>query len=183
MRTFAQGPKTTQRMPARPATPGRTRLEHGREASILHPQRTIGNQALQRMLRAHAGTPGPAAAYATGLQHKPSDGKGSAKAEACPLIERGESAEAAKAQPRLIERIPQTEWLIYGFPIGGSEISGAEAGGFIADIVKSLMQGHLIYATGPDPLQVTGFSDCLAGPRVDNHALRRLRHRPGARRA
>jgi hypothetical protein len=175
MRTFAQGPKTTQRMPVRPATPGRTRLEHGREALILHLQRTIGNQALQRMLRAHAGAPGLAAAYERRLQRKPSDGKDSPKTQACPPIERGESVEAAKAPLRLVERIPQTEWLIYGFPIGGSEISAAQAGGFIADIVKSLMQGHLIYATGQDPLEVTGFSDCLAGPRVDNHALRRNR--------
>lgn len=174
MRTFAQGPKTTQRIPARPAALHRARVEQGREASILHLQRTIGNQALQRMLRARAGT-AVAAAYERRLQRKPSDGKDSAKTQACPPIERGESAEAAKAPLRLVERIPQTEWLIYGFPIGGSEISAAQAGGFIADIVKSLMQGHLIYATGQDPLEVTGFSDCLAGPRVDNHALRHSR--------
>jgi hypothetical protein len=175
MRTFAHGPKTTQRIPARPATPGRTRLEHGREGSILHLQRTIGNQALQRILRGLAGAPAPAAAYGRALQRKPSDSKDSPKTQACPPIERGESAEAAKARLRLVERIPQTEWLISGFPIGSSAISGAEAGGFIADIVKSLMQGHLIYVTGQDPLEVIGFSDCLAGPRVDNHALRQNR--------
>jgi hypothetical protein len=90
-------------------------------------------------------------------------------------MEPNERAEAAKAQLRLVERIPQQEWLIYGFPIGGSEISGAEAGGFIEDIVRSLMQGHFVYMTGQDPVEVFGFSDCFAGPRVDNHVIRQLR--------
>lgn len=109
------------------------------------------------------------------LQRKPKGGKDSPKTEACPPMEGGEREEAAKAQLRLDERIPQQEWLIYGFPIGGSETSGAEAGGFISDIVRSLMQGHMIYVTGQDPLEVLGFSDCFAGPQVDNHVLRQLR--------
>jgi hypothetical protein len=83
--------------------------------------------------------------------------------------------EAAKAQLRLVERIPQQEWLIYGFPIGGTEISRAESGGFITDIVRSLRQGHFVYMTGEDPLEVVGFSDCFAGPQVDNHVLRQRR--------
>jgi hypothetical protein len=90
-------------------------------------------------------------------------------------MESGEREEAAKAELRLVERIPQQEWLIYGFPIGGSEISEAEAGGFISDIERSLMQGHWIYQTGQDPLEVLGFSDCFTGPLVDNHALRQRR--------
>ncbi len=90
-------------------------------------------------------------------------------------MERGEREEAAKAQLQLVERIPQQEWLIYGFPIGGSEISGVEAGRFISAIVRSLMQGHFVYVTGQDPLEVLGFSDCFAGPQVDNHVLRQLR--------
>ncbi len=105
----------------------------------------------------------------------PSASKDSPKTEACPPIEHGEKAEAAKAQLRLVERIPQQEWLISGFPIGGSEISGAEAGRFISDIEKSLMQGHWVYITGQDPLEVLGFSDCFAGPQVDNHVLRQSR--------
>ena len=109
------------------------------------------------------------------LQRQPLGGKDSPRTEACPPMERGEREEAAKAQLRLVERIPQQEWLIYGFPIGGSEISGAEAGGFIADIERSLMQGHWFYMVGQDPLEVLGFSDCFAGPRVDNHVLRQLR--------
>ncbi len=109
------------------------------------------------------------------LQRQPKGGKDSPKTEACPPMERGEKEEAAKAQLRLVERIPQQEWLIYGFPIGGSEISGAEAGRFISSIVKSLMQGHFVYVTGQDPLEVLGYSDCFAGPRVDNHVFRRLR--------
>jgi hypothetical protein len=64
------------------------------------------------------------------LQRQPKGGQDLPKANACPPIERGEMEEAAKAQLRLVERIPQQEWLIYGFPIGSSEISEAEAGGF-----------------------------------------------------
>lgn len=109
------------------------------------------------------------------LQRKPKAGKGSPKTEDCPPIEPNEKEEAAKAQLRLVERIPQQEWLIYGFPIGGSEISAAEAGRFISDIVRNLMQGHFVYVTGQDPLEVLGFSDCFTGPRVDNHILRQLR--------
>lgn len=101
--------------------------------------------------------------------------KDSPKTEACPPVERGEMQEAAKAQLRLVERIPQQEWLIYGFPIGGTEISRAESGGFISDIVRSLMQGHFVYMTGQDPLEVVGFSDCFAGPQVDNHVIRQRR--------
>jgi hypothetical protein len=52
-------------------------------------------------------------------------------------MERNEREEAAKAQLQLIERIPQQEWLIYGFPIGHTEVSEAEAGGFIAAIVHA----------------------------------------------
>lgn len=109
------------------------------------------------------------------LQRKPRDGKDSQKTESCPPMETGESEEAAKVQLSLVERIPQQEWLIYGFPIGASEISGAEAGRFISNIVRSLMQGHFVYMTGQDSLEVLGFSDCFAGPKVDNHAIRQLR--------
>jgi Domain of unknown function (DUF4157) len=109
------------------------------------------------------------------LQRQPLGGKDAPKTQACPPMERGEREESAKAQLRLVERIPQQEWLIYGFPIGGSEISGAEAGRFMSDIEKSLMRGHWAYMVGEDPLEVLGFSDCFAGPRVDNHALRQLR--------
>ena len=109
------------------------------------------------------------------LQRQPKGGKRAPKTEACPPMERNEREEAAKAQLQLVERIPQQEWLIYGFPIGENEISGAEAGGFISAIVRSLMQGRFIYVTGQDPLEVLGFSDCFAGPQVDNHAIRQLR--------
>jgi Domain of unknown function (DUF4157) len=109
------------------------------------------------------------------IQRKPNGSKNSPKTKDCPPMERNEREEAAKAQLRLVERIPHQEWLIYGFPIGGSEISGAEAGKFISNILSSLMQGHFIYLTGQDPLEVLGFSDCFAGQQVDNHALRQLR--------
>jgi len=110
------------------------------------------------------------------LQRQPQGGgKDAPRAVACPPMEDGEREEAAKAQLGLEERIPQQEWLIYGFPIGGTEISGAAAGRFIEDIVNSLSQGHFVYITGQDPVQVLGFSDCFAGPKVDNHALRRDR--------
>jgi len=108
------------------------------------------------------------------LQRQPKGGI-SPKTETCPPIEPGELEEAAKAQLRLVERIPQQEWLIYGFPIGGTDISGAEAGRFISEIVKSLMHGHFVYMTGQDPLDVLGYSDCFAGPHVDNRVLRQLR--------
>jgi hypothetical protein len=54
----------------------------------------------------------------------------------------------------LVERIPQQEWLICGFPTGGTDISGAEAGRFISAIVRSLMQGRFVYVTGQVPLEV-----------------------------
>jgi len=108
-------------------------------------------------------------------QPPPQAGKDSPGTESCPPKERGEVEEAAKAHLRLVERIPQQEWLIYGFPIGGTEISGAESGRFIEEIEKSLMRGHFIYIVGDDPLEVLGFSDCFTGPHVDNHALRQRR--------
>lgn len=50
MRTFAEKPKTAQRVkPARPTTPTHAHLGPSREvSSILHSQRTVGNQAVQR---------------------------------------------------------------------------------------------------------------------------------------
>ncbi|MFL6305884.1 MAG: DUF4157 domain-containing protein [Candidatus Sulfotelmatobacter sp.] len=109
------------------------------------------------------------------LQRQPKGGKDTPKTEACPPMEAGEREEAAKAHLRLVERIPQQEWLIYGFPIGGTEIAAAETRGFISTIVRSLMQGHPVYITGQDSLEVLGFSDCFAGPQVDNHRIRQLR--------
>jgi hypothetical protein len=109
------------------------------------------------------------------LQRAPKGGTAAPKAEACPPKEPNEREEAAKAQLQLVETIPQQEWLIHGFPIGGSEITGAEAGSFISAIVRSLMQGHFIYVTGQDPLEVIGYTDCFAGPQVDNPALRQRR--------
>ena len=109
------------------------------------------------------------------LQRQPDASKSSRKTEACPPMEGHEREDADKAQLRLVERIPQQEWLISGFPIGGSEISRAQAEGFISAIVRSLMQGHFVYMTGQDPLEVLGFSDCFGGQLWDNDVLRRLR--------
>jgi hypothetical protein len=109
------------------------------------------------------------------LQRQPKGGKSAPQTEACPPMERNEREDAAKAGLQMVERIPQTEWLIYGFPIGDSDISEVEAGGFISTIVRSLQQGHAVYMTGQDPLEVRGFSDCFAGPQVDNYAIRELR--------
>jgi Domain of unknown function (DUF4157) len=106
---------------------------------------------------------------------RPPASKDAPETEACPPMEHGEREEAAKAKLRLVERIPQQEWLIYGFPIGGTQISKAEVAGFISDIVRTMMRGHFVYMTGQDPLEVLGFSDCFAGPQVDNHAIRQLR--------
>ncbi len=53
MRTFAQKPKATQQTtPTKSTIPARAYFGQSREvSSILHPQRTIGNQAVQRLLR------------------------------------------------------------------------------------------------------------------------------------
>lgn len=53
MHTFAQKPKATQQTTsAKSTTPGQARLGQGREVhSTLHLQRTIGNQAVQRLLK------------------------------------------------------------------------------------------------------------------------------------
>lgn len=55
MRTFAHKPKENQQTTSAKSTiPGRARFGQGREAnSILHLQRTIGNQAVQRLLEAN----------------------------------------------------------------------------------------------------------------------------------
>ena len=57
MRTFAQKPKATQQTTsAKSSIPGRAHFGQSREVnSILHLQRTIGNQAVQRLLEANTG--------------------------------------------------------------------------------------------------------------------------------
>ena len=58
MHTFAQKPKATQQTtPAKSTMPGRHFGQSPEVRSILHLQRTIGNQALQRMLRTDAEEP------------------------------------------------------------------------------------------------------------------------------
>jgi hypothetical protein len=59
---------------------------------------------------------------------------------------------------RLRETYCQTEFQLFG-----------------RSTVKSLMQGYFVYVTGQHPLEVRGFSDCFAGPKVDNRAIRQLR--------
>src|SRR5882672_1218973 len=55
MRTFAQGPKTTQQTSVKSKTLGWAHFGQSRVVtSILHLQRTIGNQAVQRMLQTDA---------------------------------------------------------------------------------------------------------------------------------
>ena len=56
MRTFAQKPKAPQQAtPAKSTVPGRAHFRQSHEVnSILHLQRTIGNQAVQRLLQANA---------------------------------------------------------------------------------------------------------------------------------
>ena len=56
MRTFAQKPKAPQQAtPAKPTIPARSHFGQSQEVnSILHLQRTSGNQAVQRLLQAHA---------------------------------------------------------------------------------------------------------------------------------
>jgi hypothetical protein len=57
MRTFAQKPKATQQTTSAKSTiPGRAHFGQSREVnSILHLQRTIGNQAVQRLLEVNTG--------------------------------------------------------------------------------------------------------------------------------
>src|SRR5215212_2491669 len=57
MRTFAQKPTATQQTTsAKSATSARAHFRQNREVnSTLHLQRTIGNQAVQQMLRTHEG--------------------------------------------------------------------------------------------------------------------------------
>ena len=149
---------------------------HGATAPVVDdPQLEAEAEALSppgRGARAQPSAPSPKTAP---IQRQPVGRTSSQGTPDCPPMEAGEREEAAKAKLQLIERIKQTEWLIYGFPIGSSEISEAESGGFIAEIVKSLQQGHFVYQTGQDPLEVLGFSDCFAGQGSDNPALRQAR--------
>jgi hypothetical protein len=94
-------------------------------------------------------------------------------ATACPPLEPGAREAAARSPIRLVERIPQQEWLIYGFPIGGSTIAGA--GTFIEQIIRSLSRGYFVYVTGQDPLEVLGLTDCTVGPKYNDQALRKAR--------
>ena len=57
MHTFAEKPKATQQTTSAKSTiSGRTHLGQGRDVNtILHLQRTIGNQAVQRLLQSNAG--------------------------------------------------------------------------------------------------------------------------------
>src|SRR5213082_2100667 len=59
MHTFVQKPKATQQTTSAKSTiPGRTHLGQSHEVnSILYLQRTIGNQAVQRMLQTDAEEP------------------------------------------------------------------------------------------------------------------------------
>jgi hypothetical protein len=134
---------------------------------ILSLQRTIGNAAVARMLARDAPhRPAPPHRHDRRLQRAPT------------LVpERGEREAAAKGTLRLVEKVPRREWLITGFPIAGSEISETEARGFVADIVRSLGQGHVVYATGQDPLEVLGYSDAFGGDHYDNLTLRKDRAR------
>ena len=62
MRTFAQKPKATQQTTStKSAIPRRTHFSQSHEVnSILHLQRTIGNQAVKRLLKpGHPKTPSP----------------------------------------------------------------------------------------------------------------------------
>jgi len=56
MRTFVQKPKAPQQAkPAKPTIRGRAHFEQSHDVnSILHLQRTIGNQAVQRLVQANA---------------------------------------------------------------------------------------------------------------------------------
>jgi hypothetical protein len=110
-----------------------------------------------------------------GLRVSRGSQKGAQKAAPGPRIEPGEREEASKGHLRLVERIPRQEWLIYGFPIGSSEISRAEAGRFISEIEDRLSKGHFVYVVGQDPLEVLGFSDSFGGLRFDNQELRQSR--------
>ena len=138
---------------------------------ILRLQRTIGNAAVARMLtRDTPRRPAPPRRRDRGLQRAP---------KRAPTLkpEPGEREAAVKGKLRLIEKVPRREWLITGFPIAGSEISESEARGFVADIVKSLQQGHFVYAIGQDPLEVLGYSDAFSGEHYDDDTLRKNRAR------
>ena len=76
---------------------------------------------------------------------------------------------------RIVEVIPQQEWVIYGFPIGEGQISETDSGEFAEQITNSLMKGHFVYMTGEDPLEVHGFTDAFPGKKVDNQTLRQDR--------
>ena len=106
------------------------------------------------------------------VQH---DRGGRAGQEPVPKLERGEREEAAKAAMTIVEVIPQQEWVIYRFPIGGSEISEHDSGRFIEKIINSLMKGHFVYMTGQDPVVVEGFSNAFPGKKVSNQSLRQHR--------
>jgi hypothetical protein len=56
MRTFAQKPKAAQQTTSAKSTiPGRAHFGQSHEVrSVLHLQRTIGNQAVQRLLQSNA---------------------------------------------------------------------------------------------------------------------------------
>jgi hypothetical protein len=87
----------------------------------------------------------------------------------------GEFAASLHTGLQIVERTVRSEWLIFGFPIGGSTISDTESAGFIEQILKSLSHGFLVYRTGQDPLEIKGLTDCFVDRTRSDASLRLAR--------
>jgi Domain of unknown function (DUF4157) len=168
--TDAQAAQSATAVGARAYTIGRD-VVFG--AGQYDPAGASGRHLLAHEL-AHVMQQGAHATRSERLQAKRNSGA-SAPKSICPAIEVGEKEDSNKAKLNIVETVKQQEWLISGFPIGGSGITEVESASFIGAIIRSLAHGHFLYVTGQDPLEVIGFSDCLAGPKWDNQLIRKSR--------
>jgi Domain of unknown function (DUF4157) len=93
---------------------------------------------------------------------------------ACPAREPGETQASVNAPYDIVELSPQQEWVIYGFGVGSSTVDPAKGdiASLVEHIVWRLAQGHFIYVTGQDPVEVLGYSDCHVSKATPNERLR-----------
>ena len=132
-------------------------------------QRTIGNRAVQRMLR-----PQVVQRQAGDVQiHRKPAGDPD-----CPKLKPKGEVEASIAAPYVLHELtPKKEWVIHDFGVGVSKIvpGKGDIELLVDKITWRLAQGHFVYVTGQDPVEVLGYADCHVDKKYPNDRLRKER--------
>ncbi len=102
----------------------------------------------------------------------------SASGGGCPPREEGEIEASARSPCRLVERVPEKEWLLYDFRVGSGHVE-PEKGDVYAlaqPIEASIMRGRLfaVFPIEDKRLEVLGYTDCHGSDAV-NRRLRESR--------